>query len=414
MANYINSYLAALLNDGHHQILPVSKAQLIELASSQKGKFGDNVVDVAGALTYLLGQDATNLAAAKSYTGTSINNLAGSYTVPTGMVVTEIKTAHGEISGGTVSAYLNAGDIKRTATVEDAEAGTKKIDATDVEGALQELANAIEVGGTGSVVTLEQAQTPDAGYLKTYIIKQGGNAVGGSIAGKINIPKDFLVKSGQVKTATADDESSSLYPDVKAGEKYLDFVVNVKEGSNATDEHIYIPVKDLTDIYTGITWNNGTYGTSASVNGSNEISVELNGATLTALAKAETAIQDKDLAVIAKSGKAVDATVNAGTELSALAGTGEGALDVSNVDAALNAIAGKVNALNNADYVRSVQGQAGVNDGVELTFVNTADQTGAAVLQLKHSLGNTAVLHYDSKATNDGISEEFFNAVIKA
>lgn len=413
MANYINSYLAALLNDGHHQILPVSKAQLIELASSQKGKFGDNVVDVAGALTYLLGQDATNLAAAKSYTGTSINNLAGSYTVPTGMVVTEIKTARGEISSETVSAYLNAGDIKRTATVEDAVAGTKKIDATDVEGALQELAKAIAVGGTGSVVTLEQAQTPDEGYLKTYIIKQGGNAVGGGIEGKINIPKDFLVKSGQVKTATANDESSLLYPGVKAGEKYLDFVVNVKEGT-ATDEHIYIPVKDLTDIYTGITWNNGNYGTSASVNGSNQISVELNAATLAALAKADTAIQDKDLAVIAKSGKASDATVNAGTELSALAGTGEGALDVSNVDAALDAIASKVNYINSKTYVNSVKGQAGTHDGVELTFVNTADQTGAAVLQLTHNLGNTALLHYDSKATNDGISEEFFNAVIKA
>ena len=419
MANYINSYLAALLNDGHHQILPVSKAQLIELASSQKGKFGDNVVDVAGALSYLLKQDADNLEAAKSYTGTSINNLAGSYTVPTGMVVTEIKTTHGEISSETVSAYLNAGDIKRTATVEDAVAGTKKIDATDVEGALQELAKAIEVGGTGSVVTLEQAQTPDAGYLKTYIIKQGGNAVGGGIEGKINIPKDFLVKSGQVKTATADDESSLLYPGVKAGEKYLDFVVNVKEGT-ATDEHIYIPVKDLTDIYKGIAWNNGTYGTSASVNGSNEISVELNGATLTALANADTAIQDKDLAEVnngkvAKTGKAENVSVavdDTNAQLKELVGSEN---VPAQVQAALEFIAGKVNALNRADYVRSVQGQAGVNDGVELSFANTGVQkNGDAILQLTHNLGNTALLHYDSKATNDGISEEFFNAVIKA
>ena len=416
MANYINSYLAALLNDGHHQILPVSKAQLIELASSQKGKFGDNVVDVAGALSYLLKQDADNLEAAKSYTGTSINNLAGSYTVPTGMVVTEIKTAHGEISGETVSAYLNAGDIKRTATVEDAEAGTKKINATDVEGALQELAKAIEVGGTGSVVTLEQAQTPDAGYLKTYIIKQGGNAVDGGIAGKINIPKDFLVKSGEVKTVATND---TPYAGAVAGEKYLDFVVNVKEGT-ATDEHIYIPVKDLTDIYKGIAWNNGTYGTSASVNGSNEISVELNGATLTALAKADTAIQDKDLAEVnngkvAKTGKAENVSVavdDTNAQLKELVGSEN---VPAQVQAALEFIAGKVNALNRADYVRSVQGQAGVNDGVTLSFSNTdVQKNGAAVLQLTHNLGNTALLHYDSKATNDGISEEFFNAVIKA
>lgn len=405
MANYINnSYLAALLNDGTHQILPVSKAQLIELASSQKGQFGTNVLDVAGALSYLLKQDADNLEAAKSYTGTSINKLNGSYTVPTGMVVTEIKTAHGEISGETVSAYLNAGDIKRTPEEND------KVKSTDVEAALHELADAIEKGGAGSVVTLEQAETPDTGYLKTYIIKQGGNAVNGGVAGKINIPKDFLVKSGEVKTV---ETSGTPYAGAKVGEKYLDFVVNVKEGT-ATDEHIYIPVKDLTDIYTGTTWASGTYGTSANVNGSNEISVALNAATLAALAKADTAIQANNLAKIATSGKAVDAAVTAGTALSALAGTGEGALDVSNVDAALDAIAGKVNAINSKTYVNSITGQAGSNDGVDLTFVKTEAQTGDAVLQIKHSLGNTALLHYDSKTTNDGISAEFFNAVIGA
>lgn len=411
MANYINnSYLAALLNDGTHQILPVSKAQLIELAKDQKGKFGNNVLDVAGALTYLLGQDADNLEAAKSYTGTSINSLGGSYTVPTGMVVTEIKTAHGEISGETKSAYLNAGDIKRTPAEND------KVKSTDVEAALQELANAIEVGGTGSVVTLEQAQTPDAGYLKTYIIKQGGNAVDGGVAGKINIPKDFLVKSGEVKTVATND---TPYAGAVVGEKYLDFVINTKDGESgtATDEHIYIPVKDLTDIYKGIAWNNGTYGTSANVNGSNEISVALNAATLAALAKADTAIQDTDLAEVnggkvAKTGKAehVSVTAEANTQLKELAGEQA----PTQVQAALELIASKVNAINGKTYVNSVQGQTGTHDGVELTFESTAAQTGAAVLQIKHSLGNTALLHYDSKATNDGISEEFFNAVIGA
>ena len=414
MAELKKSYLAALLNDGTNQILPVSKAQLIELAGSQKGKFGDNVLDVAGALSYLLDQDATNLEAAKSYTGTSINNLGGSYTVPTGMVVTEIKTAHGEISGETKSAYLNAGDIKRTATAEDAEAGTKKIDATDVEGALQELAKAIETGGKGSVVTLEQAQTPDEGYLKTYIIKQGGNAVDGGVAGKINIPKDFLVKSGEVKTV---ETEGTPYAGAKVGEKYLDFVINTKDSTEGTasSEHIYIPVKDLTDIYTGTTWKSGKYGTSASVNEKNQISVALDADTLAALAKADTAIQDTDLAEVngdkvAKTGKAEHVSVATNNALTTLAG---GAQVPAQVQAALELIASKVNDINGKNYVNSVQGQAGTStDGVELTFENTTAQTGEAVLQIKHSLGNTALLHYDSKTTSDGISEAFFNAVI--
>ena len=405
MANYLTSYLAALLNDGTHQILPVSKAQLIELAKDQKGKFGDKVLDVAGALTYLLDQDAINLEAAKSYTGTSINNLAGSYTVPSGMVVTKIETAHGEISDKTAVAYLNAGDIKRTPAEND------KVMANDVEAALQELAQAIETGGAGSVVTLETAQTPEAGFLKTYVIKQGEGEVG-----KINIPKDFLVKSGEVKTVATND---TPYAGAKVGEKYLDFVINTKDGESgtATDEHIYIPVKDLTDIYKGIAWNNGTYGTSANVNGSNEISVALDAATLAALAKADTAIQDSHLAEVnggkvAKTGKAEHVSVATNDALTALAGDGQAA--PVQVQAALELIAGKVNAINSKTYVNSVQGQAGSNDGVELTFETTTAQTGAAVLQIKHSLGNTALLHYDSKATNDGISEEFFNAVIKA
>ena len=413
MANYLNSYLAALLNDGIHQILPVSKAQLIELAGSQKDQFG-NAIDVAGALTYLLNQDATNLEAAKTYTGTEIAALAGSYAIPNGMVLTQINTAHGEIAESAV-AYLNAGDIKRTATVEDAEAGTKKIDATNVEAALQELAAAIETGGSDSIVTLEEAQTPDNGYLKTYVIKQGGDAVGGSVSGKINIPKDFLVKSGTVETVETAD---TPYSGAVVGDKYLDFVINTKGNDEAlaTPEHIYIPVKDLTDIYTGTTWSNGTYGTSADVNGRNQISVALDSVTLAALAKADTAIQESNLAEVnggkvALTGKAENVSVTAGTELTELVGEGTAP---AQVQAALELIAGKVNDLNSVDYVNSVQGVAGTHDGVTLTFTDITAQTGAAVLTLSHNLGNTALLHYDSKSTNDGISETFFNSVVNS
>jgi len=38
-------------------------------------------------------------------------------------------------------------------------------------------------------------------------------------------------------------------PDFLEGDKYIDIVVNVKEGT-ATDEHIYLNVKDLVDVYT--------------------------------------------------------------------------------------------------------------------------------------------------------------------
>ncbi len=91
-------------------------------------------------------------------------------------------------------------------------------------------------------VTVEKQQTAETGYAHTYVIKQGGTA----LSPKINIPKDYLVKSGEIKTCTTANVPVQGYV---VGDKYLDFVVNVKAGS-ATDEHIYILVKDLVDVYT--------------------------------------------------------------------------------------------------------------------------------------------------------------------
>ena len=119
-----------------------------------------------------------------------------------------------------------------------------KLASTDVQAAVYELESAIETGGTGSVVTVEKQETAESGYVATYVIKQGGEAVTGP---KINIPKDYLVKSASIKTVTKADEP---YSGAKVGDKYIDFVINVKEGS-ATDEHLYLPVNELVDAYLG-------------------------------------------------------------------------------------------------------------------------------------------------------------------
>ena len=91
----------------------------------------------------------------------------------------------------------------------------------------------------GKTVTVEEQSTAETGFAKTYVVKQGGSQVGS----KINIPKDFLVKSGQVKSCTTANSPVSGYA---IGDKYIDFVINSKDGS-ATDEHMYILVKDLVE-----------------------------------------------------------------------------------------------------------------------------------------------------------------------
>lgn len=112
----------------------------------------------------------------------------------------------------------------------------------------------------GGIVTVEEQAQAETGYLKTYVIKQGNASSKSQVGVKINIPKDFLVRSGQVRTCVQDNVPVQGY---QVGDKYIDFVINSKD-SSATDEHIYINVKDLIsgDTYLAddvtLTLNNST------------------------------------------------------------------------------------------------------------------------------------------------------------
>lgn len=85
--------------------------------------------------------------------------------------------------------------------------------------------------------------TTESGYLKSYAVKQNNAQVGATI----NIPKDYLVKSAELKTCTVADQPVSGY---KVGDKYLDFIINTKDSQTSTgDQHLYILVSDLIDTY---------------------------------------------------------------------------------------------------------------------------------------------------------------------
>ena len=131
-----------------------------------------------------------------------------------------------------------------------------------------------------SNVTVEKQQTAETGYLSTYVVKQNGSQVGV----KINIPKDFLVKSGVVRVIGA-GEGTQQIPE---GTKVLDFVVNTIE-NDGTESHIVIPVTDLVDTYTagnGINVSNSNV-ISAVVDDSGEfLSVGANGLKVTGVSTA--------------------------------------------------------------------------------------------------------------------------------
>ena len=108
--------------------------------------------------------------------------------------------------------------------------------------------------------------------MNAYVVKQNGSQVGE----KINIPKDFLVKSASVETVETADDPVSGY---SVGDKYLDFVINTKDNSS-TDEHLYVLVTDLIDTYTA---DNSTLQLS-----NNQFSIKDNGV---ALGKLSTGVQ---------------------------------------------------------------------------------------------------------------------------
>ena len=88
---------------------------------------------------------------------------------------------------------------------------------------------------------ISKQTTAESGYAATYVFHGTSNT--NNV--KINIPKDYLVKSAEVKTCTIEDEPVEGYV---VGDKYIDFTVNTVDGTGNTS-HIYIAVKELVTAY---------------------------------------------------------------------------------------------------------------------------------------------------------------------
>lgn len=89
------------------------------------------------------------------------------------------------------------------------------------------------------VYTVSKLETAQTGFSATYQLTKDGTKVGDYI----NIPKDLVVQSGSVKTCSKANDPQSGFA---VGDKYIDLVL-----ANADNQHIYIKVTDLVDVYTG-------------------------------------------------------------------------------------------------------------------------------------------------------------------
>lgn len=124
----------------------------------------------------------------------------------------------------------------------------------------------------GDTYSMVKAETPSSDAFATYHLTKNGENVGTPI----DIPKDYLVKDAQLKTATGSDATG--FP---AGTEYIDFVINAKEGQGS-ESHIYLNVESLAVVYSagnGITIDNSNK-ISVKIVASNGLSVDTNGIKL--------------------------------------------------------------------------------------------------------------------------------------
>ena len=154
----------------------------------------------------------------------------------------------------TVNIPSNSDEIKRTATSGnksvtapsagyDAQTASTALTSTTIENAIRETRDK-------SVITVHASSTSDNdGILKSYKIVQDG-----VVRGTIDIPQDFLVKSGSVI--------------VKDNRKYIDLVLNTKNttGGKEQDSHIYI---DVADLVTDTTYSSSNETVSATLSADN-------------------------------------------------------------------------------------------------------------------------------------------------
>lgn len=204
----------------------------------------------------------------------------------------EVETAQNAATAAQESADAKVASVGATANGGIAIGGTAtaptvgiKLDPTT--------GNAATLGAAGLMVTIPEVTVPEytikklatatTGYLASYQLEKDG-AKAGEV---INIPKDYLVKSAEIKTSTGTADPSKL----PEGSKYIDFVINTYDTASGTgtESHIYLDVQSLVDVYTagnGIEISEAN-AISAKVVAANGLSVGATGIAM-ALVSADT------------------------------------------------------------------------------------------------------------------------------
>lgn len=199
---------------------------------------------------------------------------------------------------------------------------------TTLVAAINEVRQAVEVGGTGSVVTIAKLATPTTGSAATYQLYQGSDESGNPIpvGDKIEIPVSTKVeasdKNGYIKV---DDEDVRVFDDVfKADGKTVVAAGGIAAGSEVNGKtfqqilyNMMYPYQRPTISATAAPKNGGTFekgnaqtitSVTATVTKKTEeiAKVELyNGSTLVATKNGDDTISSSSTALVKNGGKVV-------------------------------------------------------------------------------------------------------------
>lgn len=294
MALSYNQAIAALLNNGSKQVLPISMSNLIEL--KDKSNFGANAQSVQDALTYIAGAFAHANTVAKNeadraqanayaYVGSEISNLdvdaVGSLT-STGhdKFISYIYQENGYIHAfaqDMSAANVAYSGLENRATVA---AELQHINETIAQNLEDSTLYLVSVTGTGDAET-EAAATTVSADGSVYRLKQGDTTVA-----TFNIEKDSFVKTGSVVRGTVSGSTFTPGTEENPGTYYIKLEIRTHDdaGTGTVEHTLYIPAESLVDAYTAN--NSGTVQTSEA--GSNNVTIHVDSAsnTISAVIKA--------------------------------------------------------------------------------------------------------------------------------
>ena len=201
----------------------------------------------ATAIEAINNADTGILKTAQTYADTKVQELAD------GQVATN-KSDIAKLNGDASTDGSVAKAVKDSADAINAKIGTlADLDTTaktDLVNAINEVRAAVDVGGTGSQVTIDSS-VAEEGMVKSYVFKQGETTIG-----TVNVPLDLVVSGGEIV----------VDPDGQTAGTYLKLTI-----ANQASP-IYINVADLVDAYTAQA--NGTQ-IQLAISDTNEISATI-------------------------------------------------------------------------------------------------------------------------------------------